>query len=65
MPTKLKEMVWFQKQLKCGLHRGEWVHYYPEGLLVHHHQELRDFHAGAFFTVVYGGRHVISMVLTY
>lgn len=64
IPSDLKEMVRFQKQLKRGIHRGDWVHYYPEGLLVRHHQELHDFHAGAFFTAVYSGCPVIPMVIT-
>jgi glycosyltransferase involved in cell wall biosynthesis/1-acyl-sn-glycerol-3-phosphate acyltransferase len=64
LPSDMKEMVWFQKQLKRGIRRGDWVHYYPEGLLVRDYQELRDFHAGAFFTAVYSGCPVIPMVIT-
>ncbi|MEA4969323.1 MAG: glycosyltransferase [Candidatus Pelethousia sp.] len=65
LPLDMKEMVWFQKQLKHGIHRGDLVHYYPEGLLIRHHEELRDFHTGAFFTAVYSGCPVIPMVITY
>ena len=65
LPTDMKEMVRFQKQLWLGLRRGDWMHYYPEGLLVRHHQELREFHAGAFFTAVHSGCPVVPMVITY
>jgi len=65
LPMNLKEMGWFQKQLRHGLHQGDWIHYYPEGLLVRDHQELRDFHSGAFFTAVHSGCPVIPMVITY
>lgn len=64
LPTDVKEQVWFQRQLKRGILRGDWVHYYPEGLLVRHHEELREFHPGAFFTAVYSECPVIPMVIT-
>ncbi|HWR23410.1 MAG TPA: glycosyltransferase [Feifaniaceae bacterium] len=65
LPTDFNELVRFQKQLKRGLHRGDWVHYYPEGLLVRDHQGLRGFHDGAFFTAVSAKCPVIPMVITY
>jgi len=65
LPTDLKGSVWFQKQLKRGIQGGDWVHYYPEGLLVRDHQDLRNFQEGAFFTAVSGNCPVIPMVITY
>ncbi len=65
LPTGLRQMVWFQKQLRRGLKRGDWVHYYPEGLLVCNHRELRPFYAGAFFTAVDSNCPVIPMVITF
>lgn len=65
LPASLREKVHFQKGLKNGLQRGDWVHYYPEGMLVRYHQELRDFHPGAFLTAVHSGCPVIPMVITY
>lgn len=65
LPLDNNEMVWFQKQLKRGINRGDWVHYYPEGLLVRDHRALRNFHAGAFLTAVHSGCPVIPMVITY
>jgi len=64
LPSDITGMVWFQKQLKRGICRGDWVHYYPEGLLVRDYKELRDFYSGAFFTAVQSGCPVIPMVIT-
>lgn len=65
LPAAPKELVWFEKQLLRSLRRGDWIHYYPEGLLVRDHQELRDFQPGAFFAAVHSGCPVVPMVITF
>lgn len=65
LPVNLGEKVLFQKQLKHGIKRGDWIHYYPEGMLVRHHQGLRDFKTSVFFTAVNNNCPVIPMVITY
>ena len=65
IPESPSAMVNFQRQVEEAVQRGDLVHFYPEGQLVRYHEELRDFHRGAFFTAVRTGRPVLPMVITY
>lgn len=65
LPDRWRDMLRFQRQLRQCLERGDWVHYYPEGLLVRDHRELSPFYAGAFFTAVNNNCPVIPMVITF
>lgn len=65
LPVDPHGMIAFQKLLRQGIFRKDWIHFYPEGLLVRNHTELRDFHAGAFFTAVVSECPVVPMVITY
>lgn len=64
LPTDAVQIAVFQRQLKRGIESGDWIHYYPEGMLVQDHPDLRSFHAGAFFTAVYCGCPIVPLVMT-
>lgn len=55
----------FQKELEKGIEDGEWIHYYPEGMLVKYYEGLRAFHPGAFLTAVRTGCPIIPMRIVY
>lgn len=63
LPNEKGKTVVFFKHLKQNLDRGDWIHFYPEGLLVRYHKGLRDFQKGAFFTAVHSNTPVIPMRL--
>ncbi len=63
LPNEKGKTAEFFKQLKQSLQRGDWIHFYPEGLLVRYHKGLRDFQKGAFFTAVHSNAPVIPMRL--
>lgn len=63
IPTCRGRLVWFMKQLKSGIRKGDLVHFYPEGMLVRNYEGLREFCTGAFYTAVHSGCPVIPMVL--
>jgi 1-acyl-sn-glycerol-3-phosphate acyltransferase len=50
-------------ELMRHMEMGEYVHYYPEGMLIPYHKGLRAFYDGAFAMAVQSGRPVIPMVL--
>ena len=64
LPANAAQIAVFQRQLKRGIESGDWIHYYPEGMLVQDHADLRGFHAGAFFTAVYCGCPIVPLVMT-
>jgi len=55
----------FQKELEKGIAAGEWVHYYPEGMLVKYYEGLRPFQPGAFLTAVRANCPVIPLRINY
>ncbi len=65
IPDSAVKMAKLQRGLKTGVDRGEWVHYYPEGMLVRYHKGFRPFHNGAFLTAVCSQCPVVPMVITY
>lgn len=65
LPDHPVRIARFQKELEKGIEAGEWVHYYPEGMLVKYYEGLRPFHPGAFLTAVRAGCPVIPMKITY
>ena len=65
LPVKLGEKITFQKQLKNGISRGDWIHFYPEGMMVKHHRKLREFRTSAFITAVNNNCPVIPMAIVY
>ena len=65
LPAEVGGMVALQRNLKQGIGEGDWVHFYPEGMLVRDHDDLREFRPGAFFTAVGSGCPVVPMVFTY
>jgi glycosyltransferase involved in cell wall biosynthesis/1-acyl-sn-glycerol-3-phosphate acyltransferase len=64
LPKDASGIAYFERQIKRGIEDGDWVHYYPEAMLVKDHPDLRNFHSGAFFTAVYSGCPVVPLVLT-
>ncbi len=65
LPPSPQQMVRFQRQLEETVRQGDWVHYYPEGLLVRYHEKLRPFHNGAFLTAARTGCPVVPMAVVY
>lgn len=61
-PVKLAK---FQHELERAIADGEWLHYYPEGMLVKYHPGIRPFHSGAFLTAVRAHCPVIPLKVTY
>lgn len=64
LPTDATKIACFQRQLKRGIEGDDWVHYYPEAMLVKDHPGLRTFYAGAFFTAVYSDCPIVPLVMT-
>lgn len=65
LPDHPVRIARFQRELEKGIEAGEWVHYYPEGMLVKYYEGLRPFHPGAFLTAVRAGCPVVPMKITY
>lgn len=65
LPPTAHTMVAFQRHLEERLRAGEWVHYYPEGVLVRYHNGLRPFHHGAFLTAARAGCPIVPMALVF
>lgn len=63
LPLTPAAMIPFQRSLEQAVRQGDWVHYYPEGMLVSYHEELRPFHNGAFLTSVHTGCPIIPMAI--
>ena len=63
LPTEVGELVDLERRLEEGIRRGDWVHYYAEGLLVRYHPEPRPFQKGAFLTAVRANCPVVPMRL--
>ncbi len=63
LPNEKGKTVVFFKNLKQSLEQGDWIHFYPEGLLIRYHKSLRGFQKGAFFTAVHSNTPVIPMRL--
>ena len=65
VPPSAIKVARLQRSLKQGINQGEWIHYYPEGMLVRYHEGFRPFHNGAFATAVTAQCPVVPMVLVY
>ncbi len=65
LPDHPIQIARFQKELEKGIESGEWVHYYPEGMLVKYYEGLRPFHPGAFLTAVRTGCPIIPLKFVY
>ncbi len=65
IPYSAVKIARLQRSLKEGLNEGEWIHYYPEGMLVRYHKGFRPFHNGAFVTAVNAQMPVVPMVIVY
>ncbi len=56
-------MLGLEKGIEQGIQRGDWIHFYAEGLLVRYHEGIRPFHRGAFLAAVRAGCPVVPMRL--
>ena len=65
LPLTAQTMVPYQRHLEAAIADGDWIHYYPEGMLVRYHQGLRPFHNGAFVTAARSGCPVVPMAVVY
>ncbi len=65
LPLTPRTMVPYQRHLEQAVQQGDWIHYYPEGLLVKYHKGLRPFHSGAFMTAVRAGCPVVPMAVVF
>ena len=63
LPDSPAAMLSFQKQLEKAIRGGEWIQFYPEGLLVRYHDSIRPFHRGAFLTAVRANCPIVPMRL--
>lgn len=65
VPEDRSKMLKFQRGMEQIIKRGDWVHYYPEGMLLSRYPTLREFHIGAFYTAARADCPVVPMVITY
>lgn len=65
IPEHPIQMARLQREMEKGIAQGEWIHYYPEGMLVRYHDGVRPFHHGAFLTAVRAHCPVIPMKIVY
>lgn len=65
LPEHPIRLARLQKEIEKGISLGEWIHYYPEGMLVKYGKGLRPFHPGAFLTAVRTGCPVVPLRVTY
>ena len=63
LPQGTSAMLSLQHRIESSLQKGEWVHYYAEGMLVRYHDTVRPLHKGAFLTAVRAECPVVPMVL--
>lgn len=56
-------LLHLENGIEQEIKRGQWVHFYAEGLLVRYHEEIRPFHKGAFLSAVRANCPVIPMRL--
>ena len=65
LPPTASTMVPYQRHLEQAIRQGDFVHFYPEGLLVRYHKGLRPFHGGAFLTAARAGCPIVPMAVVF
>ena len=63
LPGTTSGLMGLERRLEQGIKKGEWVHYYAEGMLVRYHREIRPFRKGAFLAAVRADCPVVPMRL--
>ena len=65
LPEKPMLLAKLEKKMEKEIKRGEWIHYFAEGVMIRYHKGLRPFRRGAFLTAVRAECPVVPMRLVY